>query len=85
MSRSVRETERCQRVILGNRYRDIPSGFEGIAVKRAEIFREGPVVLVQPTTDSDGRFRDPLWFGEARLELVTETGWGFEVPAEDAA
>lgn len=53
---------------LGKRYRDMLSGFEGVATGRAVYLHGCPKVLLEGV-DSHGK-PDELWFAEERIEFV---------------
>lgn len=54
-------------VVLGKKYRDRITGFEGIATGRALYISGCAQVLVAPAVMEDGAFRESQWFDEQRL------------------
>lgn len=65
----------AEQVELGKGYRDVASGFVGVAIGRAEYLYEGPSVLVIAETRQASV--DSRWIAEARLEPVAPGSTGF--------
>lgn len=55
---------------LGQKVRDIITGFEGIVTGRCEYITGCTQVLVAPRCKEDGTTRDSGWFDEDRVELT---------------
>jgi hypothetical protein len=59
------------KIKLGNRVRDVYTGFEGIATGRTEWLYGCARITIEPTElDKDGKLLDSQWFDEQRIELV---------------
>ena len=59
------------KVKLGKQYKDSISGFQGIAVARAEYLYGCVRILLSPTKlKADGDFLPDTWFDEPQLESV---------------
>lgn len=56
--------------ILGNRYRDVITGFTGVATGSVKYISGCNQVLLSPQVGLDGALRDPQWFDEQRLQQV---------------
>lgn len=61
--------------VLGNDYRDGPSGFVGQAIARAEYLYEVPQVLLVAETKQAAS--DSRWIPESRLETLPPGATGF--------
>lgn len=58
---------------LGSEVRDMVTGFYGIAVARIDHLFAASEIKVQPKRLTDeGRPMEPVWFEEARIEVLTE-------------
>ena len=58
-------------VKLGDRVKDIISGFEGIATGRIEyLYGCSQIQIVPETMDKDGKKRDAQWLNEQRVVIV---------------
>lgn len=56
---------------LGQHVRDSVTGFQGVVTGRAEYLFEATTCRIHKTElTTDGKPYDPLWFEEARLEIV---------------
>lgn len=57
---------------LGDRVKDIYTGFEGVASARTEWLHGCDRITIEPTAlDKDGKIQDGATFDEQRVELVT--------------
>jgi hypothetical protein len=57
---------------LGDLVRDKVTRFEGVAIGRKDYLYCSPEIWIQPTTcKEDGLPMEPVYFDEARVELVT--------------
>jgi hypothetical protein len=74
---------------LGRTYRDLITGFTGVATGHVRYISGCNQVLLQPPVDKEGKLREPQWFDEQRLEVKgtkaivldnSETP-GFDAPA----
>ena len=54
-------------VKLGDRYRDPITGFEGVAIARAEYLYGCARVCLQAMLDKDGNIPEPQWIDEMQL------------------
>ena len=73
---------------LGQKVRDIITGFEGVATGRCEYITGCNQILVAPRVKDDGTKPDPQWLDEDRLEVTDAkaitlplTSAGFDVAA----
>jgi hypothetical protein len=57
---------------LGSKYRDIITGFEGIAVAQTAWYNGCDRVSLQPPVDKDGKMQDAVGFDSTTLELVED-------------
>lgn len=60
-------------IVLGQRYRCIVSGFEGIATGKGEYLNGCVRVLLSPPVDKEGKYLEGEWIDSAQLEVV-DTG-----------
>ncbi|SHE66548.1 hypothetical protein SAMN02745157_0666 [Kaistia soli DSM 19436] len=58
---------------LGNKVRDLVTGFTGIATARTEYLYGCVHISVTPTVDKDGKQAETAWFDEQRVEVVEDT------------
>lgn len=57
---------------LGDVVRDKVTGFQGVALGRKDYLYCSPEIWIQPTTcKDDGTLFEPVYFDEARVEVVT--------------
>lgn len=59
-------------IILGNRVKDIYTGFEGIAIGRTDWLYGCSRIAIEPTELKDGKPIDVVWFDEQRVQIVQE-------------
>ena len=59
-------------VKLGSRVKDAITGFEGIAVGRADYLYGCARISIQTATLKDGKPIDMEWFDEQRVEVLAE-------------
>lgn len=64
-----------EQVELGGKYRDVVSGFVGVAIARAEYLYEEPSVLVAAETRQAAA--DSRWIAEARMAPLPPGSTGF--------
>lgn len=64
--------QRQPRVLLGKKYREKFTMFEGIAVGRAEYIAGTIDVLIVPKVGSDGERRESVWFPEIHLDELSD-------------
>lgn len=57
---------------LGNKVRDIVTGFQGIATVKAEYLTGCVQFGVTPDVSTDGKIPDTVWFDDKRLEFVAK-------------
>jgi len=57
---------------LGNRVKDLITGFTGIAVGRTEYLYGCTRIVVEPEDLKDGKLIDAVWFDEQRIVTVEE-------------
>jgi len=55
---------------LGKRYRDVITGFTGVATGHVTYISGCNQVLLAPAVAPDGALRDAQWFDEQRLQPV---------------
>jgi hypothetical protein len=65
------------KVTLGWTYKDVITGFKGVATGYVQYITGCNQVLLNPKVDADGKIRDSNWFDEARLQICAE-----EAPVE---
>lgn len=70
-------------VKLGNKVRDMITGFTGIATGRTEYLYGCARILVEPDELKDGKPVEAGWFDEQRIETVVEKA--IPVSAENSA
>lgn len=58
---------------LGNRVRDLVTGFEGIATARTEYLYGCVHITITPRVGADGKQPDSGWFDEQRGEVIEDT------------
>lgn len=76
-------------VILGAKYRDRITKFEGVATGFVQYISGCNQVLLAPDVDKEGKLRDSQWFDVQRIERQVEpvisldntTTPGFDAPA----
>ena len=68
---SSRERVAMPRVNLGQIVKDAVTGFIGTATGRIEYLSGSSQIQVTPRVDDTGKFVDPSWIEERRLEIVT--------------
>lgn len=56
---------------LGAAYRDVITGFAGVATGHTTYISGCSQVLLQPKVDKDGKLVDGHWFDEQRLERLS--------------
>lgn len=52
---------------FGKTYRDMVTGFEGVATGRAQYWTGCDQILLVPTVDKDGKLREANWLDVQRL------------------
>lgn len=57
-------------VKLGDKVRDVITGFEGINTGWLQYIHGCKRVLIAPPVDKDGKLLESQWFDEQRVELV---------------
>lgn len=58
---------------LGSEVRDLVTGFRGLAVSRIDHLFAASEVKIQPKQlNDDGRPAEPVWFEEARIEVLAQ-------------
>ena len=60
-------------ITLGIRYRDVITGFTGVATGHVIYISGCSQALLAPPLASDGAFREAHWFDEQRLEAAGGT------------
>ena len=61
-----------KKIKLGDRVRDVYTGFEGTAVCRTEWLHGCTRIGIEPTVLKDGKLMDIVSFDEQRVEVVRE-------------
>lgn len=59
-----------EKIELGDKVKDLTTGFEGVATSRSEFLTGCTRVGVQPPVDKDGKVPDAHWFDEPMLTIV---------------
>ncbi len=59
-------------VKLGNKVRDLITGFSGTAIARTEYLYGCVHICVAPPVGGDGKRVEPEWFDEQRVEVVED-------------
>ena len=75
-------------VELGQKAKDMVTGFEGIATGRAEYLTGCAQLLLVPKVKEDGSGGEGRWFDEQRLQVTDPTAISFDnakTPGPDAA
>lgn len=54
---------------VGQKVKEVVTGFTGIVTGRAEYLTGCAQILIQPPCQ-DGKYTDSLWFDETRCEIV---------------
>ena len=57
---------------LGNKARDIITGFSGIVTGKATYLSGCDQVCLAPESKQDGSYHDSQWFDEGRIRLVSK-------------
>lgn len=57
-------------VKLGDKVKDVITGFEGIATGWLQYIHGCKRLLIAPPVDKDGKLLDGQWFDEQRVELI---------------
>lgn len=57
-------------VKLGDKVKDVITGFEGTMVSETKFLHGCKRFGIQPVIDKDGKLPEPQWFDEPRVELV---------------
>ena len=60
-------------VKLGNKVRDLITGFEGVAIARTEYLYGCVHICIAPKLGADGKRPENEWFDEQRVEVVEDT------------
>lgn len=58
------------KVKLGQKVRDIITGFEGTATGRTEYLTGCVQISIVPPVDKDGKVQEGHWFDEDRLQII---------------
>ena len=58
-------------ITLGNKVKDIVTGFEGIAIAKIEYLNGCKQFCVQPPVDKDGKRPDGVYLDHQQLEVVS--------------
>jgi len=59
-------------VELGRTYKDVITGFFGVATGFCEYISGCNQVLLSPLLDNDGKFREPRWFDVQRVRALSD-------------
>lgn len=57
-------------IILGKTYREVITGFKGVATARVTYLTGCDQVALHPGLDKDGKILDAVYFDHIRLELI---------------
>ena len=60
------------KIQLGDRVKDMYTGFEGTAVGKSKWLYGCSRILVEPTELFEGKVRESTWFDEQRVMLVSK-------------
>jgi hypothetical protein len=71
-----------QKLNLGKKAKDKITGFEGFLTGHANYITGCDQYLIQPSA-KEGEFKDPLWFDESRLEIISDGITEEEVKGEE--
>lgn len=78
--RQLREKDKMDEIKLGNEYKDVISGFVGIAVAKTEWINGCNRVTLSPKLDKDGKIQDSCCFDVEQLEA---TGNAVDIKPKD--
>ena len=70
--------------LFGKNAKDIITGFTGIITGRCEYISGCTQLLLQPTIDGSGSYREGQWFDESRISINEEVET-VRLPAEKVA
>lgn len=62
--------ESMSEITLGQKARDVVTGFEGIVTGRADYLTGCSQFVLAPRVAKDGTFKEGHWFDESRLEVT---------------
>lgn len=74
----------AKEVVLGEKYRDVVTGFEGTAVIKMEHLNGCLQYVLEPGLDDDGKLRPQAMFDEQRLVDVSGERVATEAPPGNA-
>lgn len=59
-------------IILGGTYRDVITGFTGVAIGHCEYLTGCNQTLITPKINADGAAKDSNWYDDQRLEICED-------------